>query len=123
MRWLWKFNGLPTHGENDGELIGTELDMTDSWHDDAQEVGSSSGTCADTVVKLEDAGLYPLKWHAHPSQAVREKLHRFRGAILEHVASCPEPLGEEVGSYQGARLLIPLLHCHILTARSCTQAR
>ena len=35
---LWDLDGLLTHGENGGEPIGTELDMTDSWHDDAQEV-------------------------------------------------------------------------------------
>ena len=49
---LWNLDGLLTHGENGGEPIGTELDMTDSWHDDAQEVEPSPGTCTDTAAMI-----------------------------------------------------------------------
>jgi WD40 repeat protein len=65
---VWNLDGLPTHGDKGKTRLGGVFNSEDSWRDDSESIEPSSGSPADTVIKLEDTSMYPGVWAAHPSK-------------------------------------------------------
>jgi WD40 repeat protein len=100
---VWNLDGLPTHGDKGKTLIGGQFDAEDSWRDDHESIESSSGSPADTDIKLEDASLYPNVWAAHPAKkgvmicgADPSKTNRYSTVAVDL-----EGGGKSVGKYIG----------------------